>query len=684
MNQMKKQLPQPLKILLKKRLNLILERKWFVLGFLGLGLLIALGISLLMPKQYRAVSSISFKYNTVYSPLLTNGGSLDNELRALTSKKVLSKASNKLLNNNFNVTEAQLLNIITLQQDQASTSIIVSAITDDAEKTANVANAIVTSYSEVSEIKSREAYLKTLRSLNDRIKEVQKENAVLQAAQQTAPSVSLNINEERLVTRLTELETELESIEIDNQFYSAQLQYLQKLLDNKYPLISAQILNIPKADMGNSQLIVERLEAKANLSEVVSKLRNFSISYPWTENIDIKDLPKLKQNFNRRLTVYLKNLVKENNIPESDFLNQLVINLYDLQMKVSSIDLSKSIIFNLLNGLEEQFKSIPFANLDNVRQVRSVRFQNKLLIKLKSKEVKLKEREKEFFAETDSIIKAETPGSFFSPNIPLNLFFGALAGLILGVVLALTTKQKELEYITRVEDLEEAGYKIISQIPTFPTGGSLLLSSQEEKNKTKTDPNIVKSFLGIETFLKYGNLDKPLNTIMVSSGYQGEGKSVVASNIAITLANQGSKVLLVDSDLKKPNLNKFFKVKSTPSLAHYLFRKKELDEIIRSTHFRNLDLITCIEFPQNPAVIITSERMKNFMEKVKNDYDYVVYDTASLCDLKETAKIAYRVDEIILVVRANKTKYSELSYAEQLLEEVGITNFNVVLNDIKS
>ncbi len=684
MNQMKKQLPQPLKILLKKRLNLILERKWFVLGFLGLGLLIALGISLLMPKQYRAVSSISFKYNTVYSPLLTNGGSLDNELRALTSKKVLSKASNKLLNNNFNVTEAQLLNIITLQQDQASTSIIVSAITDDAEKTANVANAIVTSYSEVSEIKSREAYLKTLRSLNDRIKEVQKENAVLQAAQQTAPSVSLNINEERLVTRLTELETELESIEIDNQFYSAQLQYLQKLLDNKYPLISAKILNISKADMGNSQLIVERLEAKANLSEVVSKLRNFSISYPWTENIDIKDLPKLKQNFNRRLTVYLKNLVKENNIPESDFLNQLVINLYDLQMKVSSIDLSKSIIFNLLNGLEEQFKSIPFANLDNVRQVRSVRFQNKLLIKLKSKEVKLKEREKEFFAETDSIIKAETPGSFFSPNIPLNLFFGALAGLILGVVLALTTKQKELEYITRVEDLEEAGYKIISQIPTFPTGGSLLLSSQEEKNKTKTDPNIVKSFLGIETFLKYGNLDKPLNTIMVSSGYQGEGKSVVASNIAITLANQGSKVLLVDSDLKKPNLNKFFKVKSTPSLAHYLFRKKELDEIIRSTHFRNLDLITCIEFPQNPAVIITSERMKNFMEKVKNDYDYVVYDTASLCDLKETAKIAYRVDEIILVVRANKTKYSELSYAEQLLEEVGITNFNVVLNHIKS
>jgi len=74
--------------------------------------------------------------------------------------------------------------------------------------------------------------------------------------------------------------------------------------------------------------------------------------------------------------------------------------------------------------------------------------------------------------------------------------------------------------------------------------------------------------------------------------------------------------------------------------------------------------------------------MKNFMDSVKNDYDYVVYDTSSLCKLKETTSLAKRVDEVILVVRANKTRFLELSKTELMLQESGITNFNVVLNDI--
>lgn len=682
MNQMKKQMPKPLKLLLKKRLKLILEKKWFVLGFLVLGILIALGISLLMPKKYKAVSSISFKYNSVYSPLLSNGGSLDKEISKFKSKEVISKASDKLLNKNLNVSEAQILNFVKFQKDQASSSVVLSVIADEAEKTANIANSLIESYSDISKIKSRDAYLQTLKHLDTRIKEVQKENARIMAANQNSNIGGLSINEERLVTRLSELESELENIEIDNHFYSNRFQELQKLLENKYPSIYTEIINIPKSEVGNSQLIIERLESKAYLSKVESKLRNFRINYPWTENIDIKDLPQLKENFNKKINSYLEKLLTEKNIEKDDFLNQLVIALYSAQTKINSIDITKSIIFNLLTGLEDQFNSIPFSNLDNVRMVRSQRFQNKLLLKLKSKEVKFKNKEKDFYAETDSILKAEIPSSFFKPNIPMNLLWGALGGLILGIIIAITTKQKELEYVTKVEDLEDAGYKVISQIPDFTPGLSLLLSSTNEKNKGESDPNIIKAFQGIETFLKYGNLDKPLNTIMVTSGYEEEGKSIVAANIAITLANQGSKVLLVDSDLKKPNLNKFFKVKSTPSLAHYLFRKKELNEIIRTTHLSNLDLITCIEFPQNPAVIITSERMKNFMESVKNDYDYVVYDTSSLCELKETAKIAYRVDELILVVRANKTKYSELTSTEQLLAEAGITNFNVVLNDV--
>jgi Mrp family chromosome partitioning ATPase len=97
---------------------------------------------------------------------------------------------------------------------------------------------------------------------------------------------------------------------------------------------------------------------------------------------------------------------------------------------------------------------------------------------------------------------------------------------------------------------------------------------------------------------------------------------------------------------------------------------------------RNLDIITCIEFPQNPSVIITSERMKNFMDIVKESYDFVIYDTASISSLKETVFIGQNVDETILIVRANKTKFTEISETKILLTENGITNFDIILNNV--
>jgi capsular exopolysaccharide synthesis family protein len=311
------------------------------------------------------------------------------------------------------------------------------------------------------------------------------------------------------------------------------------------------------------------------------------------------------------------------------------------------------------------------------------KFNNNLSLKLKTEKLRLKDIENNFYAEVESIKNATPPDSYFSPNTTLYIFLGGFLGLIAGIFVAFFSNSNKIDLIKTTEDLEESGYKIIAQIPSFPEGSSLLFDSLSKTEKDKVDQKIYNAFDGISIFLKYGSLDKPLKTILVASGQDSEGKSVVASNVAIALANGDNKVLLVDADLKHPQLNKYFKMKSTPSLAHYLFRKKELDEIIRTTHNTNLDIITCIEFPQNPAVIITSERMKNFMSEVVKDYDYVVYDTCSLCTLKETAEIAKEMDEVILVVRANQSKILEFVNAENLLKENGVNNVNVVLNDVK-
>ena len=266
----------------------------------------------------------------------------------------------------------------------------------------------------------------------------------------------------------------------------------------------------------------------------------------------------------------------------------------------------------------------------------------------------------------------------------MNVFLGSLLGLILGVLTALFTKKDDIDLIKTVADIEELGYSIISQIPSFQGGPEILFDAVKDGDTENRNTKLIEAFTNIGTFLKYGSLDKSLRTILVTSGNDGEGKSIIASNIAIALANDDNKVLLIDADLKHPQLNKFFKLKSSPSLAHYLFRKKELDEIIRNTYKDNLKLITCIEFPQNPSAIITCERMGNFIEQVKEDYDYIIYDSSSLCSLKETASIAKQMDEVMLVIMAGKTKQSELVKAESILNEYGVTSFNVILNNVKT
>jgi capsular exopolysaccharide synthesis family protein len=179
-------------------------------------------------------------------------------------------------------------------------------------------------------------------------------------------------------------------------------------------------------------------------------------------------------------------------------------------------------------------------------------------------------------------------------------------------------------------------------------------------------------------------LDKVLKSVLVTSPNNDEGKSLVASNIAITIANSGAKVILVDANFINPKLNKLFNLHSSPSLAHYLLKKKNLDNIIRTTQIPNLSIITGVELIQNAGTIMNSSRMKEFIKIINNRFDFIIYDSASLSTLKESITIAKFVDQTILIARANKTQLSSINEAVSILKNNGIDNFGVVLNDTES
>ncbi len=674
----------PTKLRIKKRAKLILGKKKLVLTFLAIGVILASIISFLLPKYYRATGSINLDSRTVNSNFLENNGSLEHEISLLKSDTITKQTTEILAREGISVSKNDILNSGEFSADNAATSINVSMISDDGEKSARIVNALIQNFAEFSMLNSRDRYIATLSAISEREEalneEIQRYNAGLGGAR----IPTLAPQQEQIISQIAEFESELESIELKNSLYNQQLEKLKQLLEERYPRISSSILSFESSKINNSQVKLERLEIINLLSRVQQRLRNFQIDYPWEQNYNINNLGPAQTEFASNIEEMIDVVVKNREIENVDFLKKLSKRLFENQVMVSAIDNTKLIIFNTMTDLEQNFNRIPYSIINIARQSRMQKFNNNLSLKIKTEKLRLKEIENNFYAEVESIKNATTPDSYFSPNTTLYIFLGGLLGLLGGIFVALSSNSNKIELIKSTEDLEESGYKIIAQIPSFPEGSSLIFDSLSQTEKDKQDQKIINAFEGISVFLKYGSLDKPLKTILVASGQDGEGKSVVASNVAIALANSNNKVLLVDADLKHPQLNKYFRMKSTPSLAHYLFRKKELDEIIRTTNNKNLNIITCIEFPQNPAVIITSERMKNFMSQVVEDYDYVVYDTCSLSILKETAEIAKEMDEVILVVRADQSKVLEVVNAENLLKEYGINNFNVVLNDVKA
>jgi capsular exopolysaccharide synthesis family protein len=150
----------------------------------------------------------------------------------------------------------------------------------------------------------------------------------------------------------------------------------------------------------------------------------------------------------------------------------------------------------------------------------------------------------------------------------------------------------------------------------------------------------------------------------------------------VTLANLGKSVLLVDTDIRRPVIHKYFNKTMTPGLTDYLMEQKQIEDIIQPTLVKGLDIITCGGKLLNPSLILSSSKMRYLVEEDTNGYDFIIYDAPPLNPVTDAIHLAKLVDEVILVARAEKTQVDELKRANELLQQVDVSVSGVVLNDV--
>lgn len=206
----------------------------------------------------------------------------------------------------------------------------------------------------------------------------------------------------------------------------------------------------------------------------------------------------------------------------------------------------------------------------------------------------------------------------------------------------------------------------------------------EEKNLiTLIDPNSVISeeFRTLRTNIQFSMVDKDLKTLMVTSSKQGEGKSTIAANLAVVVASQGKKVLLVDADMRNPSLHKLFKVRNQQGLTSILTtQNRQIANLLHKTSQENLELLTSGILPPNPSELLASQRMSQFIEDVKKEYDLIIFDMPPVNIVTDAQVMGNKADGTVFVIRKEVADLSDILKAKELLNLVQANVIGAVFN----
>jgi capsular exopolysaccharide synthesis family protein len=290
--------------------------------------------------------------------------------------------------------------------------------------------------------------------------------------------------------------------------------------------------------------------------------------------------------------------------------------------------------------------------------------------------------------------RAEVPTKPSSPKTRLNTILGVFAGIVIGLSLAFFLEYLDLSIKTPEEVYRTTGLGTIGTIPAVrPVGGR---SARRDKTDTGVGGRMElishednwsvpsEAFRKMRTALLVSQASGPPRTILVTSSQPGEGKTSISLNLAITLAQMGRRVLLVDSDLRKPRQHKFLGVPNEIGLSTYLSSTEIPVLQPVPTGIEHLDLIPSGPTPPNPSDLLDSERLVNILSQLgAQAYDHILLDSPPVLAVADPAILASRVEGVVVVVHAGATKKEALQQAIDRLRQVKAKILGVALNHME-
>ena len=270
------------------------------------------------------------------------------------------------------------------------------------------------------------------------------------------------------------------------------------------------------------------------------------------------------------------------------------------------------------------------------------------------------------------IDKALRPLKPVRPNITLNVTLGVVVGLVLGVGLAFFIEYLDTSVKT-IDDVERAlQAPVLAVIPQ--NVGTLLFEGPESPH--------AEAYRVLRTNILFSRKDPTFNTMTVVSAGAGEGKSTTLFNLATTFAQNGARVLVVDSDLRRPSIHKIINVSNSLGLTNFLLNQNTLEEVIQRTSLASLDVLPSGKLPSSSMGILSSPQMKALIGELKRRYDFVFFDSPPIMGISDAAILASEVDIVMQVIQYRRYPQPMTIRAKQMIQKVGGNLLGIVLNNI--
>ncbi|KPK14748.1 MAG: hypothetical protein AMJ62_12130 [Myxococcales bacterium SG8_38] len=287
--------------------------------------------------------------------------------------------------------------------------------------------------------------------------------------------------------------------------------------------------------------------------------------------------------------------------------------------------------------------------------------------------------------------QALLPGQPVTPNLVKNVGASLLAGLVLGLAAAFFMSRLD-RTIRTVESVEGLGIPVLGVIPHLGQPASEAKSALKQISAAQAPRDelvVVKepmspaaeTFRMIRTNLAFMSQDDPLRSVVVTSAMPLEGKTTIASNLAVTLAQFGRSVLLVDSDLRRPRLHRVLEVDNQTGLSTLVEGRSSWKASVHQTKIDGLSVLTSGPIPPNPSELLHSEGFARVKAELLEHFDYVLFDSPPMGAVTDAAILAPQVDGVLLVVRAGTSTVQSVAGARKQLSGVSGRLLGAILND---